>query len=441
MQNASCTHPVLDDNNPRKMRELKGMTMSSILTNNGAMVALQTMRGINKGMQQVQSEISTGKSVGDARDNAAVWAISKTMESDVRGFKGISDSLSLGSATVAVGRQAAETTAGLLTEMKGLIVSAQEQNVDRNKIQTDIDALKDQIQSVVGAAQFNGLNTVNGSQASPVNVLSSLDRDADGGVRAAQIGVSLTQTNLTREEGTAVTGLAADLTVANAANDDFDFAGFAFLNAEGAAGGAVALRRDDVRAGLDPDALIEGDLVTLSFSVGDDDYEVNYIVQAGDDADSLGAALMTRLNALSVDGLTLEQDAAGTFNVTNNTGEEIDFEFTAQRDQGMLHPLEDLNVNGTDADRKNALVAIEDMLQASIGAAASFGSAQKRIDIQAEFIQNLSDSLTTGIGAMVDADMEAASARLQALQVQQQLATQSLSIANQAPQNILALFR
>ena len=49
--------------------------------------------------------------------------------------------------------------------------------------------------------------------------------------------------------------------------------------------------------------------------------------------------------------------------------------------------------------------------------------------------------MKSGIVSMVDADLEAASARLQALQVQQQLATQSLSIANQAPQNILALFR
>jgi flagellin len=53
----------------------------------------------------------------------------------------------------------------------------------------------------------------------------------------------------------------------------------------------------------------------------------------------------------------------------------------------------------------------------------------------------LTDSLKSGIGSLVDADMEAASARLQALQVQQQLGTQALSIANQAPQNILSLFR
>jgi flagellin len=81
------------------------------------------------------------------------------------------------------------------------------------------------------------------------------------------------------------------------------------------------------------------------------------------------------------------------------------------------------------------------MISTSIDAAASFGSAQNRIDIQSDFVSSLSASLKSGIGSMVDADMEETSARLQALQVQQQLGVQALSIANQSPQSILSLFR
>ena len=87
--------------------------MSSILTNNGAMVALQTLRGINRNLADTQNAIATGKDVSSAKDNAAVWAISKVMESDVSGFKAISDNLGLGQSTVAVARQAAETTHAL----------------------------------------------------------------------------------------------------------------------------------------------------------------------------------------------------------------------------------------------------------------------------------------------------------------------------------------
>ena len=88
-----------------------------------------------------------------------------------------------------------------------------------------------------------------------------------------------------------------------------------------------------------------------------------------------------------------------------------------------------------------ALSNIETMIDTTIDAAAAFGSSQGRIESQSSFISQLTDSLKSGIGALVDADMEETSARLQALQVQQQLGVQSLSIANQSPQTILSLFR
>jgi flagellin len=74
-------------------------------------------------------------------------------------------------------------------------------------------------------------------------------------------------------------------------------------------------------------------------------------------------------------------------------------------------------------------------------AAATFGAAQARIEAQNSFLGKQADALKMGVGALVDADMEEASARLQALQVQQQLGIQALSIANQAQQSLLALFR
>lgn len=74
-------------------------------------------------------------------------------------------------------------------------------------------------------------------------------------------------------------------------------------------------------------------------------------------------------------------------------------------------------------------------------ALARMGTASRRLDLQMEFVTKLSDSLKGGIGNLVDADMAVESARLQSLQVKQQLGIQALSIANQAPQTILSLFR
>ncbi len=408
--------------------------MSSILTNNSAMVALQTMKGINANLNKTQADISTGKSVASAKDNAAVWAISKVMESDVQGFKGISDSLSVGNATLTVARQASESVTKLLTEMKGKIVAAQAENVDRGKLQTDIVQLTKQIESVTGAAQFNGLNLVDGSQTT-INVLSSLDRSAAG---VAASNITVTAQNLSTTAGATLSagggtlagtsGTAPDLTVVNGTSATLG--SFAFQGT----GGALASNAPTATPGT-LTALIAGDSIELNIGTTTG----RYVVKEGDTADSLVSGLKNSLteNGLSESDFTLSL-TAGTLSVANNTNQAAAISTSATRGTGGLAGLNTIDVT---QDAPAALAAIEGMLQTSIDAAASFGSSQKRIDIQSEFVGQLTDSLKTGIGAMVDTDMEEASARLQALQVQQQLATQALSIANQQPQGLLSLFR
>ena len=274
--------------------------MSSILTNNSAMVALQTLKSINSNLSQTQSEISTGKSISSAKDNSAMWAISKVMESDVSGFNAISDSLALGGSTVAVASAGAEQVTDLLTQMKEKIVAATGENVDHTKITADVDELKGQITSIIAASQFNGSNLLN-TAGGDVTVLSSLDRDAAGAVTASNITV---------------------------ASVDFE-------------------------ANLD--------LTTIDVS--------------------------------------------------------------------------------SSANADTSLAAIETLIQTAVDGTAALGASQSRIENQSDFVSKLSDAMKSGIGSLVDADMEEASARLQALQVQQQLGVQSLSIANQGAQSILSLFR
>ena len=69
------------------------------------------------------------------------------------------------------------------------------------------------------------------------------------------------------------------------------------------------------------------------------------------------------------------------------------------------------------------------------------GAAKKQIDLQKEFTTSLMDSIERGVGQLVDADMNKESTRLQALQVQQQLGIQALTIANSNAQRVLALFQ
>ena len=83
---------------------------------------------------------------------------------------------------------------------------------------------------------------------------------------------------------------------------------------------------------------------------------------------------------------------------------------------------------------------VDNAIQNVNTSAATLGTAQSRIEVQKSFVSSLQTSLNDGVGTLVDADLNVASTRLQALQVQQQLGVQSLSIANQSSQMILKLF-
>lgn len=403
--------------------------MSSILTNSSAMVALQTLKSVNSNLADTQSQISTGKQVATAKDNSAVWAISKVMESDVEGFKSISESLSLGQSTVAVARQASETVTDLLTQMKGKIVAAQEDNVDRDKLNADVTALKDQISSVVGAAQFNGLNLVNGDTAS-TSVLSSLDRDSSGGVTASSIAVAgqnLSSGGYTSKVAfTGTDGVSAD---------NADSFGFSLDGTGGSVDSGTVVIADPTYA--------EGDKITLRLG----DEEVSYTVTADDAVsttteDIIAVGLKSAIEATGAD-VTVDYDSGspGELVITNNSTDSIQVSGQfSNAGSGGLGALASIDVSSS-AGAAAALGSIETLIGTAIDASAAFGSVEGRISTQSDFVSKLTDSLKTGIGSMVDADMEETSARLQALQVQQQLATQSLSIANQAPQSILSLFR
>lgn len=426
--------------------------MSSILTNTGAMVALQSLKSINVDLAKTQSLISTGKAVGSAKANAAIWAISKVMEADVQGFQAISDSLSLGESTVAVARSAAETTTDLLTQMKAKIVAAQEENIDRDKIQTDIEALRDQIGSVVGAAQFNGLNLLSnqGTEADSgsVSVLASLDRAVDG-VTASSITVNkadLTTLAADFTGGTYAAGTGTSIATLNATQSvDLEIA------RDEATGGDVY---SIGMTGTDTDAstFTPADYTTAGSIAGAK--EMFYVTRAGDTAADiargLADAFATYAAAEGLDTDVLNIVAAGDKLTATSTVTDGNDTIAVRVDQvttptsvtisGGLQGLAEIDVT-TDTGAVGALASIESMIQTSVNSAAAFGSVEGRIETQANFVSSLIDSLRTGIGTLVDADMEAASARLQALQVQQQLGVQSLSIANQAPQSILSLFR
>jgi len=149
------------------------------------------------------------------------------------------------------------------------------------------------------------------------------------------------------------------------------------------------------------------------------------------------------------------QVSIGTISVDINSTKLID----ANNQSGILD-TQDTTANGNVSysilsldisnisDSNNDLQDLEQMISwvdGGIGqmttAASSLGAVKQRTNMQKDFVNSLMDAITSGIGTLVDADMNEESTRLQALQVQQQLGIQSLSIANQNSQQILSLFK
>lgn len=112
-------------------------------------------------------------------------------------------------------------------------------------------------------------------------------------------------------------------------------------------------------------------------------------------------------------------------------------------DGGLLTEILAIDLDGTtdDAAVQGFLDNVEDNLSKAQAVGSTLGSLSMRVGLQEDFASKLSDALDKGIGRLVDADMNEESTRLKALQTQQQLAIQSLSIANSNSQNILSLFR
>ncbi len=147
------------------------------------------------------------------------------------------------------------------------------------------------------------------------------------------------------------------------------------------------------------------------------------------------------LDASSTDDVkivaALNRDSAGV--VTTDTI-DINRKDLSQESGGSLADLADLDVS-TSTDLGADLTSITAMLKSATQVASYYGSVESQIEKQSTFLGALSDAMTAGVGTLVDADMEEASARLTALQTQQQLGIQALSIANQQPQTILNLFQ
>lgn len=307
--------------------------MASILTNTSAMTALSSLTATNKALDKTQSRISTGLRVANAEDNAAYWSIATTMRSDKESLATVKDALGLGSSTLDVTYNGINKAIDVTKEIKNKLVAARQPGVDRTKIQAEITALQDQLQSVADSSVFSGENWL------------SVDSGATGYNATKSMVASFTRS-----------------------------------------GGAISIG-------------------TISMDITD-----TKLYDADDQSGILDTESTTTHGSVTYSVATLD--------ISTLTNSDNDL-----------------------ADLEQMIGTVDGAISSMTTAAANVGAVKTRTSMQKDFVSSLMDAIDRGIGTLVDADMTEESTKLQALQVQQQLGVQAMSIANQNSQTILSLFK
>lgn len=434
--------------------------MGSILTNTGAMIALQTLRTTQKGLTQTQNSMSTGKKVSDARDNAASWAIGATLQYDVDGFQAIQDNLSSAKAAVDLALTGANSIVDTLKTIRQKLVDAQGSTPDFTKIDNEVTALKAQINNYVNGASYYGVNLLSTSQSvTGLSVVASLNRTSGTAVSATQLTIN--GQNLTTTAGANVLGVFAGGGASVSAAVDAAVAG-TFTNASSVAiaaataSGTTAANTPTAAATVkfDSTTVATGNTYTVQLGIGGTTHIFSYVAQTSDTVTNIADSLRTQINSrLTGSTLTSSTQALasvnsagtttpnGTLTVENYTTQSITLNASVlAAGTGLLSSIGSVSASNA-ANAVTSLTSLDTAFANASAAAAALGTFSNRLGQQSDFVSKMQDSLKSGISALTDADMEATAARLQALQVQQQLGVQALAIANAQPQVLLALFK
>jgi flagellin len=562
--------------------------MSSLLTNTGAIAALQTLKSVTANLQRTQSHVSSGLAIQTAKDNAAYWSIATTMKSDQSSISAVSDSLGLSTAVTDTAYAGMNSAIDVVTQFQSKLVAAESEGVDKSKIQSDLDQLKQQLVTISDSASFSGQNWLateipnmyDGSQ-NAADITMSFDRSSDGDVSLKKAPVDLSSISLFNSSGGGILqaglglGTMGGLLNAdepageyiyhrgqNAEQSGFVFNGPLIFNDNSTAitfnmvvdaedpdtsstpfpgtSVAVNINRSTVdavnpawggvistpsefqqvlQAAVNPWAAVNNDGSNYSISsvqAGGTGLtsmriaNVNSTLAGGDTGgliDSSGTdygvkpslsiswdrpftvpdlaeiSQQVMVNGSFTNFAITKQLVDSTLGVTNGRVNspadlaavlqagidtistfKIDVTSTASAVQlqadtnggagsymwlgpaGNLPStpefgILDVNVVGGAYDIPTYLSGVDEMLQKMTGAAATLGSIQSRLDLQTSFTNRLMESITSGVGKLVDANMEEESSRLVAEQTQQQLSVQALSIANRASQAVLSLFK
>jgi len=161
------------------------------------MTALQYLSGTQAAMAQTQTAISTGSKVASAKDDGATYAIAQNMRGNVASYNAVSDSLNRGISAVDTAMSAGQSISDLLIQMKAKALASADKSIDtasRTALNNDFTALRDQIQTIVDNASFNGYNLI---KSGGVDITALASSDGAKKITVAAQSLALGGSNVT----------------------------------------------------------------------------------------------------------------------------------------------------------------------------------------------------------------------------------------------------
>ncbi|WP_279110035.1 flagellin [Bartonella apis] len=401
---------------------------TSLLTNQSAMNALQTLRSIGDNMDTTQRRVSTGLRINEASDNTAYWSISSMMKSDRNALSSVSDAMALGKSQIDVANATIDKSKDYLDNIQKSLTTAYEKGSgDIKKIQADIKANMNDIQSAVYSASLAEKNIL-GNSGESVRIAGSYRREGSA-VYVDMIDVGGADLNFATKQADGTFDLSKGVL------QSVFGTGFA-ASAPTNPGAQEENPAPSTPAADDPAGLKALDKTLVGA-------QAKY-AQAQSDLTAAKAAAAANPSDTSL------QDAVTTAQgkVTSAKGEVDTALKPIVEAAGKMTVMDFVNTNFSgisSSTMEQVLKAVQSKVTTAtsnvVTAGATLGAAKAQVTGQIDYVSKLMDAVDKGVGSLVDADMNAESARLASLQVQQQLGIQALSIANQNSQNILSLFR
>ncbi len=406
----------------------------SINTNVTGMAAIRSLSMISTDMTKTQARVESGLRINKANDDPAVFAISQGMRADLNGMTAVKDSLAFGRSTLSVARDAATKISNELATLKQTVTQGQQQGLDKTQIDSQITNALNNIDAFARSATFNNVNLViDPADAATYNVTDTaltVVRDISGNTLAT------TNQDLS-VEGLGLTGLTWDQGQLEITFDD----AMAFAN-----GDVVNITRDDGSQVVFE--FVDGATALTTQPVADDpttaatNEEVAVVAVVYDSAaEAPLAGLQKLISAIRGEGFGAELSTVQTGATAGSPRLVVSGDFDVAASVTATTIAAGATAAQVNATADTSIAAVDAAIDTAGTALATLGAALRQVEGLQDFTTQLYDSIKEGLGSLVDADLAEESARLTTLQTKQQLAVQSLSIANQAPQSLLGLFR